>query len=129
MADAKLPRGFDQAELDRGFITSGLWGYSRHPNFAAEQLIWFTLYQWSCYSTSSLYNWAGVGAGALVLLFQGSTMLTEAITAGKYPGYRDYQRAVGKFLPASLRSYQPPAETPKAGRASEGAKRRRSKRD
>jgi steroid 5-alpha reductase family enzyme len=24
----------------RGFITRGLWRYSRHPNFACEQLFW-----------------------------------------------------------------------------------------
>ncbi|MBE3043608.1 DUF1295 domain-containing protein, partial [Candidatus Bathyarchaeota archaeon] len=91
LTDAKRPRGYDQADLDRGFITSGLWAYSRHPNFAAEQLIWFVLYQWSCNSTNTVWNWASVGAGSLIMLFQGSTMLTEAITAGKYPGYQDYQ--------------------------------------
>lgn len=129
LRDAKLPHGFNQADLDRGFITSGLWAYSRHPNFAAEQLIWFVLYQWGCYSTSTLYNWAGIGSGSLVLLFQGSTMLTEAISGGKYPEYRHYQKTVGKFLPTSLAPYRAPAETPKPSRPNHAAKRRQGKRD
>ncbi|SPO00528.1 related to DUF1295 domain protein [Cephalotrichum gorgonifer] len=121
---AKLSRGFVQADLDRGFITSGLWAYSRHPNFAAEQLIWFVLYQWGCYASNTLYNWTAVGAGSLILLFQASTMLTEAISGGKYPEYRDYQKAVGRFLPSSVRPYKP-AQEPKIWPAA----RHRGKRD
>jgi hypothetical protein len=42
----------------------------------------------------------------LVLLFQSSTVLTETITAGKYPEYSNYQRAVGMFVPKSISSYR-----------------------
>jgi steroid 5-alpha reductase family enzyme len=34
---AKVPPGFEQEDLDRGFVVTGLWSWSRHPNFAAEQ--------------------------------------------------------------------------------------------
>jgi len=98
---AKVPADstYTRESLDRGFITTGLWRYSRHPNFAAEQTIWMVLYQWSCITTGVLYNWSGLGALSLVLLFQSSTWLTELITAGKYQDYAEYQRRVGKFLP------------------------------
>ncbi|QPH01421.1 hypothetical protein C2857_005621 [Epichloe festucae Fl1] len=121
--DAKLPRGWNQSDLDRGFLTSGLWAYSRHPNFLAEQTIWFVLYQWSCYSTNSLYSWTFVGSGSLILLFQGSTWLTEAITAGKYAEYTEYQRQVGMFIPRSVWPYKTPSYKPKVIRTSELAKR------
>jgi hypothetical protein len=103
---AKVPRGWKQADLDRGFVTTGLWGYSRHPNFAAEQSIWLVLYQWSCFATKSLYNWTAVGPSFLVLLFQSSTWLTELITSGKYPEYKAYWQAVGMFVPKSISSYR-----------------------
>lgn len=83
-----------------------MFAYSRHPNFFAEQAIWFVLYQWSCYATNNLYSWTGIGSGSLVLLFQGSTWLTELITAGKYPEYKEYQKQVGMFMPTSLRPYK-----------------------
>ena len=54
---AKVPSGYTQEEMDRGFVTRGLWAHSRHPNFAAEQTIWCLLYQWGCYATQSMYNW------------------------------------------------------------------------
>ncbi|KAH8815688.1 hypothetical protein F5884DRAFT_666878 [Xylogone sp. PMI_703] len=90
---------YDPEDLDRGFVISGLWSWSRHPNFAAEQAIWLVLYQWSCSATYSSYSWAGAGACFYILLFQGSTWLTEIISAEKYPDYKEYQRGVGRFLP------------------------------
>ncbi|KAJ2965830.1 hypothetical protein NQ176_g10432 [Zarea fungicola] len=109
---AKVPKGWFQDELDRGFITSGLWAYSRHPNFFAEQAI--------C--------WAGAGSLALFALFQGSTWLTELISAGKYPEYKDYQKQVGMFFPTSIKGYKPvPVKTPKVIRTSELAKRQEEK--
>src|SRR5690242_513405 len=87
--NAKVPReyGYSQTELDRGFLASRLWGYSRHPNFAAEQAIWIMFNQWSCYTTRVLYSWFGVGALCLLFLFQGSTWMTELVSSGKYPEY------------------------------------------
>lgn len=85
----------DKSQLDgdykRGFLTAGLFKYSRHPNFFAEQCIWWTIYgfsiatvaqenksfNWSDYA--SYVNWTVAGAFSLTLLFQGSTWLTEVL--------------------------------------------------
>ncbi|KAK7418850.1 hypothetical protein QQX98_003712 [Neonectria punicea] len=122
LKNAKLPDGFRQADLDRGFLTTGMWAYSRHPNFFAEQTIWFVLYQWSCFATNNLYSWTFAGSGFLILLFQGSTWLTELITSGKYPEYSAYQKQVGMFFPTSLSGYKTPVQVPKIIRTSELAK-------
>jgi len=124
---AKVPNGHSQAEMDRGFVTAGLWAYSRHPNFAAEQTIWFVLYQWSCYASKALYSWAAVGPVVLVSLFQGSTWLTELITAGKYPEYQDYQRQVGMFVPIGPGYKTAAPKQPKIIRTSELAKKQKQK--
>lgn len=120
---AKLPDGFNAQDLDRGFITSGLWAYSRHPNFAMEQTIWVALYTWSAYETRTPFYWAAAGPAALLWIFFSSTILTEWITAGKYPEYKEYQRQVGKFMPLSLTGYTPPAT--KAAQPSEGGKKKK----
>ena len=96
---AKNQSGYHQEDFDRGFNVVGLWSWTRHPNFAAEQSVWVTLYAWSCYVTKTYYNWTGIGAAAYLVLFQASTWFTELVSARKYPEYPEYQRRVGKFLP------------------------------
>lgn len=95
----KVQKGYIRAQLERGFNTVGLFKYSRHPNFAAEQSIWVFLYIWGCVSTGSLYNWTIAGPISYLLVFAGSTPLTEYISSGKYPEYKIYQKRVGRFLP------------------------------
>ncbi|KAK9470676.1 uncharacterized protein V1510DRAFT_369734 [Dipodascopsis tothii] len=100
----KAPRGFTPQQLDRGFCTIGVFAYSRHANFLAEQMIWVTLYLWGWALVVAEQgfvwaHWTIIGAIGYVLLFQGSTTFTEMITAGKYPEYAAYQAVVGRFLP------------------------------
>ncbi|RYP63472.1 hypothetical protein DL771_009265 [Monosporascus sp. 5C6A] len=95
---AKVPRGFSQEDLDRGF--------------------------WSCYASKTLYGWAGFGCLFLIMLFQGSTWLTELITAGKYPEYGLYQKKVPPFFP-SLKPYRKPG--PRVIRTSDLVKRQKPK--
>ena len=96
---AKVPQDFEQETLDLGFNTIGIWAYSRHPNFAAEQSFWVTIYGWSCWATQTYYNWTCIGAIAYLILFQASTWFTELLSTRKYPEYKEYQKRVGKFLP------------------------------
>lgn len=98
---ARVPKGWKQADLDRGFNTTGLWQYTRHPNFTAEQGVWIALYLWSCVEAEvrNLFSWTCVGVLAYMSVFQGSTWLTELISSGKYPEYKVYQDRVGRFLP------------------------------
>lgn len=101
--NARIPEAykdqFSAEDLERGFVVSGLWSLSRHPNFVAEQAVWLTMYLWSCYRTETYYSWAGLGVLGYLAIFQGSTRLTEGISASKYPEYSDYQARVGRFLP------------------------------
>lgn len=113
LKSAKLPPNFTQASLDRGFVTTGLWSWSRHPNFAAEQAIWALLYAWGAYKTAVLYNWTAVGAVSYLVLFQGSTWFTELLTARKYPEYKEYQKRVGRFLPRFGRGFSDSKAKPK----------------
>jgi steroid 5-alpha reductase family enzyme len=94
-----LPHRYVARDLERGFLMSGLWSWCRHPNFSCEQMFWLILYQWVCLVTDQLWCWAIAGPLFLVTLFFFSTRLTEKISAGKYPEYREYQQLVGRFVP------------------------------
>eukprot|EP01080_Neovahlkampfia_damariscottae_P011095 gene11095-3802_t len=91
----KLPMG----EYEKGFIDTGLWAYSRHPNFFAEQSIWVVFYLFSVYSSGELINWSISGAILLILLFHGSTDFTEEISMSKYPKFKEYIQKTPRLIP------------------------------
>ncbi|KAI9596931.1 hypothetical protein BDF19DRAFT_437256 [Syncephalis fuscata] len=86
-------------DIHNGFLTRGLWRYSRHPNFFCEQTIWCAVYLFGTAATGEWYRWDSAAVITLILLFQGSTTLTERITAGKYPAYAVYQRTTSRLMP------------------------------
>jgi len=81
------------------FITTGLFRYSRHPNFFCEQAMWWTYYVFSIAAGAGWVNWTITGAILLTLLFQASAGLTEKLSARKYPAYADYQRTTSRLIP------------------------------
>ena len=91
--------------LEPGFVTTGLFRYSRHPNFFFEQAQWWAFYAIGAVAASGLGFWGGVvnwtiaGAALLTLLFIGSTVFTESITAAKYPAYAEYRRTTSMLVP------------------------------
>ncbi len=81
------------------FLTSGLWRFSRHPNYFFEQAQWWVLFCFGAAAAGSVLQWTVAGAAALTILFIGSTIFTESITKAKYPEYADYQRRVSAVIP------------------------------
>ncbi|WP_276312924.1 DUF1295 domain-containing protein [Microbacterium sp. 10M-3C3] len=98
--------------LAPGFVTTGLWRFSRHPNFFFEQMQWWLVYAFG--ATAAVAGGAGwwggvlnpslVGAALLTVLFIGSTIFTESISAGKYPAYAQYRGQTSMLLPLPPRA-------------------------
>lgn len=88
----------------KGFISTGLFRYSRHPNFFCEQGMWWSFYLFAVAASGRWIDWPIAGAAILTLLFQGSTTLTERITLRKYPDYADYQRVTPRLVPRTPRA-------------------------
>lgn len=98
--------------LEPGFVTTGLFAYSRHPNFFFEQAQWWTFYAIGAVAVVAdggfWLNATIVGAALLTLLFIGSTIFTESITASKYPAYAEYQRRTSMLVPLPRRRAKAP---------------------
>lgn len=88
----------------KGFLDSGLWAYSRHPNYFAEQATWVSFYIFSVASGASAFNWTIAGFLLLIVLFQGSSTFAEEISSGKYPDYKQYRKKVSKMIPFPRKS-------------------------
>lgn len=86
-----------------GFVDTGLWSWSRHPNFFCEVGQWWMVYLFAVAASGEVLLPTLLGPVLLALLFHGSTVFTEWITARRYPAYADYQRRVGRVLPRRLR--------------------------
>ncbi len=86
-------------EYGQGFISTGLWAYSRHPNYASEQAIWVVFYLFSVVATGEWINWSIAGCTLLIILFKGSSDFSESLSKQKYPKYAVYQEKVPRFLP------------------------------
>lgn len=83
----------------KGFLDTGLWAWSRHPNFFCEQGQWWMVYLFAVAAAGTPLNISILGAGLLTMLFDGSTRFTESITASKYPLYKTYQNTVSRMIP------------------------------
>jgi steroid 5-alpha reductase family enzyme len=81
------------------FLQTGLWRYSRHPNFFFEQAQWWVFFLLGASAAGSPLQWTVLGPLLLTLLFVGSTAFTESITRGKYPEYADYQATTSPIVP------------------------------
>ena len=98
----ELPEPFN-----KGFNTTGLWAYSRHPNYFAEQAFWICLYLVVIGAGATSYyvfNWSMVGPLVLIFLFLGSSAFGESVSNSKYPEYKIYLSKVFKYLP--IRKYK-----------------------
>ena len=88
-------------EYSKGFIDTGLWAYSRHPNYFGELGMWWAFYVFGVAASGSWLNWTLVGPFFLNILFlppQASLDVTETLSSRKYPLYADYQARVSRFF-------------------------------
>lgn len=87
-----------------GVITTGLWSWSRHPNYFGESLLWWGLFLYAVPALSG-FLWISVLGPAFItvlLLFVSGIPLLEKSADAKYgsdPAYQEYKRRTSIFLP------------------------------
>jgi steroid 5-alpha reductase family enzyme len=86
------------------WIESGLWKYSRHPNYFGEVVLWWGLFILALPSFSSTMLFAAVGPvfiTLLILFVSGVPPLEKSAEEkyGKDPSYRAYKRRTSIFVP------------------------------
>ena len=86
-------------DYEKGFRTTGLFSYSRHPAYLGELGVWWSMYLLGASSVGALLNWSIIGPIMLTSLFMGSTWFTEIITSKKYPAYANYKKEVWPIFP------------------------------
>ena len=95
-------QGAPNAVTSEGFLREGLFRYSRHPNYFFEISQWWLMFGFGAVAAGSLLQWSIAGAALLTVLFVGSTIMTERISASKYPRYAEYQALTSPIVPLPL---------------------------
>jgi steroid 5-alpha reductase family enzyme len=99
-ADAQLRR-FKADPANRGTVCRvGLWGWSRHPNYFFDWLVWCGF---ALLGLASPWGWLGLVAPALMLYFltrvTGIAATEAHAVQSRGEAYRQYQREVSAFVP------------------------------
>ncbi len=98
LADLQLAR-FKADPANRGkVLDTGLWRYSRHPNYFGEFVLWWGL--WLVALGAGAW-WSVVGPlliSFLLLKVSGVTMLERSMEETR-PGYEEYVRRTSTFVP------------------------------
>ena len=78
----------------------GLWGWSRHPNYFFEWLIWVSF---AVFALGSPWGWVGICCPILMLYFllrvTGIPATEAHAVRSRGEAYRQYQREVSAFVP------------------------------
>ena len=98
IADEQL-KSFVKTNKDSAlFLKTGLWRFSRHPNYFGEVLFWLSLFLFA-YSASPAYLWTGVGVIAMLALFLfGSIPMMDRRMLKRRRDYADYMKKTSGFF-------------------------------
>ena len=79
---------------------SGLWNYSRHPNYFFQFMIWVSVF---IFALPSPYGWISaicpISIGYLIFKVTGIPMTEEQAVRSKGELYKEYQRTTSAFVP------------------------------
>jgi steroid 5-alpha reductase family enzyme len=84
-------------------LDTGLWGWSRHPNYFGDSLVWDGAWLAAAASAPGALTFPAPVAMSYLLIFATGARRTERRMQDR-PGYRDYQRRVAFFFPRPARS-------------------------
>jgi steroid 5-alpha reductase family enzyme len=83
-------------------LSSGLWRYTRHPNYFGEAVLWWGIYLIAL-SVGAWWSFVGPLLLTFLLLRVSGVSLLEKDIEQRRPAYRDYVRRTNAFLPGPPR--------------------------
>jgi steroid 5-alpha reductase family enzyme len=86
-ADAQLKKFISNPDNKGKLMTSGLWRYSRHPNYFGEITMWWGIFIFTLTTTTALVGIVGPITISILILFVSGVPLLEK----KYTGQKDWE--------------------------------------
>ncbi len=105
LSDHQLSTFVENRTDPNAICKTGLWRYSRHPNYFFEMVIWIGVYLFAC---GSAFGWATLHAPVIItyLLLKVTGIPPSEASSLKKKGdrYRQYQRTTSPFIPLPPKS-------------------------
>lgn len=99
IADEQLREFLKSEKKQKRTMSSGVWAYTRHPNYFGEISFWWGLYFFSLASDLN-YWWTIIGPIAITVLFIFiSIPMMEKHLSKRRSDYAEYQQKVSKLIP------------------------------
>jgi steroid 5-alpha reductase family enzyme len=98
VADAQLTRFKARRGNEDAVLDTGLWRYSRHPNYFGEAVLWWGFGLLGADAGAAWTLYAPVAVTALLLKVSGVPLLEQDLQERR-PGYGDYVRRTPAFFP------------------------------
>ncbi|MDK9698999.1 MAG: DUF1295 domain-containing protein [bacterium] len=95
-ADGQLAK-YLKLQQRESFLRTGLWKYSRHPNYFGEALLWWGF---GAFGVAAGYDWILISPVMITLLlrfFSGVPLLERSMRTK--PGYNEYSQRTNAFIP------------------------------
>lgn len=99
IGDWQLTRFRSNPDNSNKVLNTGLWRFTRHPNYFGDFTVWWGLFLMSVHCGAPL--WTSIGPiimSAFLMKFSGVGMLEKDITSRR-PGYEQYVRQTNTFWP------------------------------
>ena len=103
IGDHQLARFKIDPANDGKVLDTGLWAYSRHPNYFGECVLWWGFYLLALGAGAWWTLFAPLIMTFLLLKVSGVALLEKDIHERR-PGYADYVRSTNAFVPGPRRS-------------------------
>jgi steroid 5-alpha reductase family enzyme len=99
IADLQL-HAFIKTRQPGTFIQSGLWGWSRHPNYFGEVGFWWGLMLFGLAAAPEAWWWIMPGAVTMLVMFLGASIpFMDKRNLQRKPAYAEYMRRTSALLP------------------------------
>jgi steroid 5-alpha reductase family enzyme len=103
LADRQKSRYSEMDDDERpDVLDTGLWAWSRHPNYFGDSLVWDGAWLTAAASAPGAMTFPAPALMSYLLMFATGAKRTERRMQER-PGYRDYQRRVAFFFPRPQR--------------------------
>jgi steroid 5-alpha reductase family enzyme len=108
IGDAQLARFRRDPANSGAVLDTGLWRYTRHPNYFGDACVWWGLWVLAAHSIAGVISvFSPVIMTLLLAKGTGKPMLETGMEA-RHPGYADYVRRTSGFVPLPPKKTEEP---------------------